>query len=105
METPQSTSAPPSKWLKTEQNEAVVPSGKGSNRKFTNSDLPDGCREGGTWRSFISSLVHWCGGHVDPWSVEPTKLQDAMQQMWSVVYHNEIDHEVTLKGAVYHVVS
>ena len=88
-----------------EQNKAVVPSGKGLNHKFTNSGLPDGCHKGGTWHSFISSLAHWCGDHVDSWSVKPTKLQDVMQQMWNVVYHNKINHEVTLKGAVYHVVS
>ena len=45
------------------------------------------------------------GGHIDPWSVDPTELQDAMQSVWNVVYRNRIEHEVTIKGPVYAVVS
>ena len=105
MET-QSTGAPPSKRLKIKQEGTVVPSGKGSGKKFTNKHLPDGSHIDNTFRSvYVPSLVHWWGGHVDPWSVDPTKLQDAMQSVWNVVYRNRIEHEVTIKGPVYAVVS
>jgi len=50
-------------------------------------------------------LAHWCGGYVDPWSIEPTKFQNAMQLIWNEVYRDKIKHEITLNGAVYHVVS
>ena len=106
MEASRSSGAPPSKRLKIKQEGTELPSGKGPSKKFTNKNLPDGSHVGNTFRSiYVPSLVHWWGGHVDPWSVDPTELQDAMQSIWNVVYCNRIEHEVTVKGAVYAVVS
>ncbi|KIM63474.1 hypothetical protein SCLCIDRAFT_8802 [Scleroderma citrinum Foug A] len=78
VEASQSTSAPPSKRLKMKQEGTEVPSGKGSGKKFTNKDLPDGSHIGNTFCSIYS--------------------------IWNVIYCNRIEHEVTVKGAVYAVV-
>ena len=79
---------------------------KAGTGKFTNQNLPLGCQDGNLWRgTYIPSLAHWCGGHVDPWTIEAGELHDAMQVIWDEVYRDsEVEHFITLKGAVFHVV-
>ena len=79
---------------------------KAGTGKFTNQNLPLGCQDGNLWHgTYIPSLAHWCGGHVDPWTIEAGELHDAMQVIWDEVYRDsEVEHFITLKGAVFHVV-
>ena len=109
MEEAQSALAPPLKWTKMKEEEEVVEllnhTKSSTSSKFTNHDLPPGCQDGNVWCGvFIPSVTHWCGGDVDPWTIEPGDLCDAMQIIWDKVYHNTVDHYITLKGAVFHVV-
>ena len=100
-----SQTAPPSKRMKTKQEDKDVELGERprNGHKFTNQDLPPECRS--IWRSvYIPSLAHWCGGSVDPWTIGAGELQNAMQTIWGELYYGMLEHNITLKGAVFQVV-
>ncbi|KAI6146649.1 hypothetical protein BKA82DRAFT_9545 [Pisolithus tinctorius] len=103
------SAAPLSKHTKTKAEDGVIklPNCPRNNMssKFTNQDLPPGCQDGNVWHSiYIPSLAHWCGGYVNPWTIEAGDLQDAMQMIWDEVYHGKVEHYIAPRGPVFHVV-
>ncbi|KIM64471.1 hypothetical protein SCLCIDRAFT_114970, partial [Scleroderma citrinum Foug A] len=99
--------APPSKRVKVKEEEGAPSTqhgGNGASGKFINCDLPTGCQDRNLWRGvFIPSLAHWCGGYVDPWTIESLDLQDRMQVIWDEEYCGKLNHTITIKGPVFHV--
>lgn len=104
-----SSQAPPSKRAKTDSHSKGVSSrrdGSGTNHRYQNNDLPEGCQDGNAWRRvFIPSVAHWAGGDVEPWGPDDSDLRETMQEMWDHIYRGRIQHEISRSGAVMKVVS
>ncbi|KAI6003230.1 hypothetical protein F5J12DRAFT_893857 [Pisolithus orientalis] len=103
------SAAPLSKCTETKAEDGVIelpncPRNNASS-KFTDQDLPPGCQDGNVWHGiYIPSLAHWCGGYVNPWTIEAGDLQDAMQIIWDEVYCGKVEHYIAPRGPVFHVV-
>ncbi|EGO01101.1 hypothetical protein SERLA73DRAFT_151647 [Serpula lacrymans var. lacrymans S7.3] len=73
--------------------------------RITNSDLPEGCMEGGRWcNTFITMYEKWVGTCENPWNISDTKAVWAMQLAWDAIYPN-ICHTITVQDPVYLVAS
>ena len=91
--------------MKTKQEDKCVelPECPRNGHKYTNQDLPPESHS--IWHSiYIPSLAHWCGGRVDPWTIEAGELQNAMQIIWDELYYGTLEHNITLKGLVFQMV-
>ena len=94
---------PPSKhaWTSTAQHQ-----GSGANKKYINTDLPDGATNNNVWcHIFISTVAHLAGTYENAWSIPNDTLQAALQKIWNIVYRNSLPHTVAIGGPVYYIVS
>ncbi|EGN94013.1 hypothetical protein SERLA73DRAFT_78388 [Serpula lacrymans var. lacrymans S7.3] len=69
--------------------------------KARNANLPEGCLEGGRWRSvFVPTYEKWAASQKNPWSIEDSKAIPAMQAIWDIIFPN-IPYTITPNSPVY----
>jgi hypothetical protein len=79
--------------------------------RWTNADLPFGCRKDNVWRrTYIPTYITFVAGYRDPWTVGDDDAVTAMQKTWNKVYLNrsrmaDIQHQVVVNNAVFSIVS
>ena len=94
---------PPSKRARTLTSQRQ---GSGANKKYINTNLPNGATNNNVWqRVFISTVAHLAGTYENAWSIPDDTLRAALQKIWDIIYKNSIPHTVDIGGPVYYIVS
>lgn len=73
-----------------------------SRSDYKNGDLPVPADQKWT-NMFMDTVILWAGGQSSIWSIPDESLATALQDIFSVVYP-DVEHEVTIHGAVFGVV-
>ena len=77
-------------------------------KKYTNSDLPSGALDNGTWRQiFIPTYVRYLASRNsdDTWNIGDDDAIQLMQQIWKFVYGSRVSYRIKIKGPVFFLVS
>ncbi|KAG8214014.1 hypothetical protein J3R82DRAFT_10769 [Butyriboletus roseoflavus] len=94
---------PPSKCAQTSTSQHQ---GSGTNKKYIDTNLPNGVTNNNMWQHiFISTVACLASTYKNAWSISNNSLQAMLQKIWDIVYKNSIPHTIIIGGPVYYIVS
>ena len=77
-------------------------------KKYTNSDLPSGAQDNGTWRQvFIPTYVQYLASRNsnDTWTINDDDAIQLMQQIWKFIYGARVPYCIKTRGPVFFLVN